>query len=282
MWRMTESDMEFPSEIVDGIRELHSSAKAAVQQLSAEAEEVARTERVWADLERFLAKGWALHVLDLVEKEAPRLRKMRAENNPAVPLIQKAYRLAKEESEAIVRRYPALLEEACRTAGLVLDSHSRHPRYSFDRGFFRLEIDEKKRTARLSDHEGRLAEHPADVQAVVETVRREHQRIFGRAFNGPKFLKTLRAQYKAVLNKEQQADGASVPIRRITRRLGKNVKGFRTDEFLVDLSRLAEKGPFDIDGRRLDLQQTKDTNQGMLLLGAAARGYIGFIVFKEV
>ena len=61
----------------------------------------------------------------------------------------------------------------------------------------------------------------------------------------------------------------------------KNVKGFRTDEFLVDLSRLAQDGPFEIDGRRLDLQQTKDTNQGMLLHGAAGRGYVGFIVFKE-
>lgn len=274
--------MEFPSEIVDGIRELHSSVKVTLQQLSAEAEEVTRTERVWADLERFVAKGWALHVLDLVEEEAPRLRRMRADNNPAVPLIEKAYSLAKEESGVTLRRYPALLEEACRTGGLVIDSDSRHPRYSFQRGFFRLEIDEKKRRARLSDHEGRLAEHPADVQAVVETVQREHQRVFGRAFNGPKFLKTLRRHYNAVLNKEQQADGASVPIRRITRRLGKNVKGFRTDEFLVDLSRLAENGPFDIDGRRLDLQQTKDTNQGMLLHGATARGYIGFIVFKEV
>ena len=274
--------MEFPSEIIDGIRELHGSVKVEAQRLSAEAEGVARTERVWADLEQFLARGWPLHVLELLGKEAPRLKKMRAENNPAIPLIEESYRLAKEESERILRRYPALLEEACRAVSLVLDSNSPHPKYSLERGFFRLEIDEKKRMARLSDYEGRLAEHPADVQAVVETVQKEHRRIFGRSFNGPKFLKTLRAQYKAVLEKEKQADGASVPIRHITRRLGKNVEGFRTDEFLVDLTRLAEKGPFEIDGRRLDLQQTKDTNQGMLLYGAAARGYVGFIVFKEV
>jgi hypothetical protein len=41
---------------------------------------------------------------------------------------------------------------------------------------------------------------------------------------------------------EKQRDGASIPIRMITRRLGKNVRGFRTDEFLVDLSRLADQG----------------------------------------
>jgi hypothetical protein len=207
---------------------------------------------------------------------------MKSERHPVIPHIEEASCLAREEAQRIMRRFPALLEEASRKDSLPLDSDSRHPKYRFERGFFQLEIDETKRMARLSDHEGRLAEIPADVQAIVEIINREHKRIFGRKFNGNKFLKNLRTQYKAVLKKEKKSDGSSVPIRHITRRLGKNKKGFRTDEFLVDLSQLAEKGPLEIDGRRLDLQQTKDTNQGMLLYGAAARGYIGFIVFKEV
>lgn len=274
--------MEFPNKIIDQIRRLHSSVKIEAEQLRAKAEEAARAERVWTELVQFLAKGWALHILELLEREAPRLKKMRAENHYASPLIEESYRLAREESERILRRYPALLEEACRDAGLALDRNSPHPKYTLERGFFSLEIDEKKRLARLSDYEGRLAEHAADVQAVVETIQKEHRRIFGRSFKGQQFLKSLRGQYKAVLKKEKQMDGVSVPIRHITRRLGKNIKGFRTDEFLVDLSRLAEHGPFEIDGRRIDLQQTKDTKQGMLLFGATERGYIGFVVFKEV
>jgi len=274
--------MEFPSQIIERIRELHGSVKVEAQRLRTEAEEAARTERVWADFEQFLAKGWTLHVLDLLDKETPRLKRMRMENNSALPAIENSYRLAKEESERLLRRYPAFLEEACREANLGLDKDSRHPKYSLERGFFRLEIDETKRLARLFDNEGRLAEHPADVQAVVETVQREHHRIFDRSFNGPKFLKFLRAQYTALLEKEKLVDGASMPIRNITKRLGKNVEGFRTDEFLIDLSKLAEEGPFEIDGRRLDLQHTQDTNRGMLLYGTAARGYIGFVVFKEV
>jgi hypothetical protein len=63
--------------------------------------------------------------------------------------------------------------------------------------------------------------------------------------------------------------------------MAENTKGLRSDEFLVDLSQLAQDGPFEIGGRKLDLQQTKDTNQGMLLHGAAGRGYVGYIVFKE-
>lgn len=273
--------MEFPVEMIDQVRELHAQAKADAQHLKTEAEAAAQAERTWAELHVFLEKGWPLHLLALLEKEAPRLKNMRADEHPAIPAIEDVYRRAKEERDRIVRRFPSLVEEAFANSGLSIDPTSRHPRYTLESGFFRLEIDDKKQTARLSDHEGRLAELPADVHAIVDTVRKERQRVFERKYNAKKFLQSLRTQYKAIIRKEKQPDGSSVPIRHITRRLGKNVKGFRTDEFLVDLSRLAQDGPFEIDGRRLDLQQTKDTSQGMLLHGAAGRGYVGFIVFKE-
>ena len=274
--------MNFPSHIIDAAREMHASSREESRLLKAKLEEATRVENLWNEYLTFVSKGWVMHFLALVEKESAKLKNMRMENHPAVPAIEEAYRIAKEESERIIRRYPAFLEEACREANVSLDSDSPHPRYTLANKFFHLEIDDRKKTARLSDHEGRLAELPADVDAVVETILREHKRNFDRPFDGKKFLKRLRMQYKAIVKKQNQQDGASIPIRHITQRLGKNVKGFRTDEFLVDLSRLAEKGPLEIDGRRLDLQQTKDTNQGMLLHGAAGRGYVGFIVFKEV
>jgi hypothetical protein len=274
--------MEFPLEIIDQIRQLHGSAKIETQRRRTEAEEAARTERVWAEFEHYLKKGWPLHILEIVDKESPRFKQMRAENHSSIKEIENAYRIAKEEADRIFRRFPSFLEGAFREVAPAIDSSSRHPKYSIGGGFFQLEIDERKRLARLSDYEGRLAEIPADIEAIVETVQKEYNRIFSRNYNGQKFLKSLRTQYKAIIKKEKKPDGSSVPIRHITRRLGKNIKGFRTDEFLLDLSRLAQEGPFDIDGRRLDLQQTKDTKQGMLLHGAAGRGYIGFIVFKEV
>ncbi len=97
-----------------------------------------------------------------------------------------------------------------------------------------------------------------------------------------KVLSKLRHQYLAIVRRDKESDGASIPIRNLTSRLGKNEKGFRTDEFLIDLSRLVESDHLEIDGRRLDLQQTKDAHQGMLLHGAAGRGYIGFITFRKV
>jgi hypothetical protein len=273
--------MGFREELQDGVMTLLASAKERAKALKAEADDAARIQKVWEDLHSFMVKEWPLHILDLVDREAPLLKALRAEGHPAIQVVEGVYRDAKEQADALKRRYPSHLEEACRSTGLALDAESRHPTYSLEQGFFQLKVDEQNWTARLSDHEGRLADLPADVGAVVEVILGEHKRIFGRPFNGPKFLKLLRSQYLAVAKKEKQPDGASIPIRHITRRLGKNAKGFRSDEFLVDLSRLVEQGPMDIDGYRLDLQHTKDTNQGMLLHGVAARGYIGFVVFRK-
>jgi hypothetical protein len=274
--------MEFATDTVSTVRDARVSALKLAQRLQAEADDAADVERMWAECLDYLVKGWPLHLLSLLESEAPRLKRLRKEGHPAIPALEEAYALAKQEPDRIFRRYPALLEEAFRTGHMNLDADSRHPRYYLEHGFLRIEISEPTRTAQLFDNEGRLDTVPADVPAVVEAVKREHQRIFGRPFSGQQVLRDLRRQYVAILKAEGQPDGASLPIRHITRRLGKNVKGFRTDEFLVDLSRLAEQGPFVIDGRRLDLQQTKDTSQGMLLLGASARGYVGFVVFREV
>jgi hypothetical protein len=261
--------------------DLLTSAKERAKDLMDEADAAARVVKCLNGLHSFMEKGWLFHILDLLDRERPLLKTHLAEGQ-AIQSVEAVYCYAKEKVEVVKRRYPSYLEAACRSADLALDPESRHPTYKLEQQFFQLKVDEQKWVARLSDYEGRLADLPADVYAVVEVLNRERERIFRRKFDGPKFLKRLRSQYLAVVKRDKQADGASIPIRHITQRLGKNAKGFRSDEFLVDLSRLVEKGPMDIDGYRLDLQQTKDTNQGMLLYGVAARGYIGFVVFRKV
>jgi len=174
-----------------------------------------------------------------------------------------------------------LLDQACRNNRITLDSNSPHPKYGVKNGFFRIEIIEAKRLAKLSDYEGKLAELAADVDAVAEMIRKEYLRVFNRKFHGPNFLKQLRASYKKIVEKKREQDGTSIPIKEITKLLRKKDKEFRMDEFIADLTNLAERGPVEIDGRIIDLQQTKDISQGILLCGASARGYIGFIIFKE-
>jgi len=274
--------MGFRPELLDDVTGLLAGARERAKALKAEADSAARIEKVWEGLHSFMEKDWPLHILDLLDRELAPLKALYAEGTPAIAAVEEVHRDATEQAGALRRRYPGYFEEACRSAGLELDPESRHPAYSLAGRFFQVKVDEQMLAARVSDHEGRLASLPADPGAVAEVLLKERKRIFGRPFNGPRFLKLLRSQYLAVARKGGRNDGAGVPIRHITRRLGKNCKRFRTDEFLVDLSRLVEKGPMDIDGCRLDLQQTKDTNQGMLLHGAAGRGYIGFVVFRKV
>src|SRR5262245_4762603 len=131
--------MGFPPHIIDGARDIHALAKEEVGTLKAKTDKAARLENVWAEYLKFIANGWFIHVAALVERESPTLNDMRMNNHPAIPRIEEAYSIAKEESDRIIRRYPNLLTEACRTAGLSLDSDSPHPRYTFDRKFFRLE-----------------------------------------------------------------------------------------------------------------------------------------------
>ena len=271
----------FADAVQQRLGELRKAAEQRSRTLKAESDEAARIQKVWEDLASFISRGWHLHVLNLIEQEAALLTNLK-DDKAARSLLEETYRISKEQAPNILRQFPADLEVACRTAGLPLDRGSRHPRYTFRDGFFVLEVNEQKATARLSDYETRFDEFPADIGAATEAVQREDKRVFGRPFDGSRFLKKLRSQYLAIVRKENQADGATILIRRITRRLGKNEKGFRTDEFLVDLSRLVQHGPTEIDGARLDLQQTKDTNEGMLLHGLAGRGYVGFIVFRKV
>lgn len=208
---------------------------------------------------------------------------MRVDNHPALAALEEIYYQAASQARAELRKFPSNLEAACDGAHLPLDRSSRHPRYTFANNYFRLEVNDRKGTVRLSGNEGRLADLSADVEAVVEAVRREYQRVFERPFDGNKFWQQLRDNYLAVIKKEKQKDGESIPIRHVTQRMGKNVKGFRTDEFLVDIARLIEEGPLKVNGLQLDLQQTKDTSQGVLLPGAAGRGgYIGFLLFRKV
>ncbi|MEW6573755.1 MAG: hypothetical protein AB1374_09005 [Bacillota bacterium] len=265
------------------IKELVSSSTLEAKKLMAQAKEAARVQKVWESLSAYVDRGWPLHIISLLDKEEALISKLRAENHSAISTLEEVYRAAKQQAEALMRRhFPAYLEQACNVAGLPLDLDSRHPRYYFEKHFLELFVDERKGFARLSDYEGRLDEFPADIGAIVEAVKREHKRLFKRPFDGKKFLKKLRQQYLAIAKKENIPDGSSIPIRHITRRLSKNQRGFRTDEFLIDLSKLIEQGPTEIEGFRLDLQHTKDTGEGMLLYGPAGRGYIGFVTFRRV
>lgn len=273
--------MNFSIEILDSVKQLNGQLLENCNRLKAEAEEAQKMGVLISTLLSYIEKGWPMHFVNLADKEAKMLQKLRNDGVTQIQRLEEAYKHAKEESDRLMRRYPTVFDEACKAARITLDTNSPHPKYGIRNGFFKVEINESTRVAKISDLEGKLAELPADVEAVVEKIRIEYTRVFGRGFHGPNFFKKIRAQYKKIIEREHLSDGASVPIREITKNLKKKDREFRMDEFVADLSVLAEKGPHEVEGKVIDLQQTKDTRQGILLAGAASRGYIGFIIFKE-
>lgn len=273
----------FPESLLNIAEGQIANTAQKAKELQAQAEEAASIQKLWEDIALFMRRGWLLHILDVIDKQDPLLKKMRADNHRTISFLDEIHQAAKELAAQIkLYRFPADLEDACRTANLPLDRDSAHPIYKFEKGFFQLRIDDHKKTARLSDYESpKLCELPADIGAIVEVVQREHKRLFRRKFDAKVFIKKLRKQYLEVLKMEKLSDGSSIPIRHITRRLSKNEKGFRTDEFLIDISRLVEQPLIEIDGRKLEFAQTKDINQG-LLLHIENKRYVGFILFKKV
>ncbi|MEA5476734.1 hypothetical protein VB774_03790 [Pseudanabaena galeata UHCC 0370] len=277
--------MAIVNPFADSLLSLSQEQKSIVvhdaQRIRSEYEKAEKIKKFWEEMDGLLHRGWTLHILAIIQKESALLEELKNINHPSITALEEINKVAKENAEKIkFYLFPNELDKAFNQASLRLDRNSAHPNYKFEGGFFELHINEQKRTARLSNYENqKLFEIAADIEAIVEACQREHKRVFDRQFDNKKFLKKLRKIYQAILKEDKLRDGSSVAIRRITTRLGKNEKGFRTDEFLIELSHLVSQEQLEIDGRKLDCQQIKDIDRGMFLHIEPKR-YIGSILFK--
>lgn len=257
-------------------------AAARANQLKQEAKVAGQEEAIWKALNDAVQKAWWCHVLAILEREKEFFHRLRVEDHPAIPQLEVLFINAKTESDDAFFSMPRDMEKLSERLNLPLDMvQSRHPKYCFRDGFITVEINEKKRLAKLSTYEGKLAELPADVTAIEEILDRENQRLFKRKFDGRKFLKQLRTAYLTLLKKEGRKEGEEVPLRQIMAELGKGNSGIRRDEFVLNLSWLTEQGPASIDGMKFQLQQTKDSEQGVLLYGPSARGMVNLLIFNK-
>lgn len=266
-------------------QELASRRASALEQLEAAkaALEAAETRAAfWQRLSEYADKAWSVHMWDFLDSEVALLTRMRAEQDPAMPLLERLYSAARERSRADLRDFPALVETKAKHAGLGLNlEHSRHPVYYFHGRFFKAEVNETKRRVRLSTSEGMLAEMPADVSALLERVGEEERRVFGRRVTARGFMARVRKAYSAELKASSEQMGASIPIRRVMRRLQRTSKGFRRDEFVADLAQLVRDDRTAVDGFVMDLQQIKSATEGVLLPGLESRGYVGYMTFRR-
>ena len=263
--------------VPDDLRGFAHAAADRVTRLRGELDTASHESRVWHGLAAYRDRGWWCHLYGLFEREAAFFIHLRAAGHPGIPLLEALCRNARTEADRVVSDMPRRMDAAAAERDLPLDrDRSMHPKYFFHDGFFTVEIDERKQLARVRDNEGKLRDLPADPEAVAEFLLHEDVRVFGRKFNGGQFLKKLRKAYLAVLKSEKKPDQSPVPLRRLGRQLR-----CRMDEFIIDVSTLAAKGPLVTGGLKLQLQQSKDTEDGVLLYGPAGRGMVNLVIFQE-
>ena len=261
------------------VYELQKDAEARAERLRKEADQEMQSAQIWKELQADILKGWSCHVLATLKREAVLAEKVKVKDATVRMALQQIEEQANVQAAATMRRLPKLMEQAAQDK-LLLDAECRHPRYTFEKGFFSAEINEQTRIARLADFGGKITDIPADPEAVVAAIQQEKTRVFERNFDAAMFLKSLRKEYLAVLQAIHEQDGESAPIRDIMRNFKKSKK-FREDEFIFDLSRLVKLGPHRIEGRTLDFQQTRDAKQGVMLLQENGAGYVGYMVFRK-
>ena len=236
---------------------------------------------VLTDILQQVSQNRPLHVLALIEKHDSFAKEQGDADHCPLDEWNKIREIAEAQAKRLLIRYPKLFEEACKEAELNLDFTSRHPVYTFDDGFFELKLD-KKGTAELFTCGRKVARFPGDIGSVVEHLKQKKSSLFDRPFEPQKFLRQFRTAYVHILAPVGRPDGESVPIREIVDRMTRKDAEHSVEEFVVDLSRLVTEGPLEIDHRRLELEHTRNQDQGILLYHADTFGYIGFARFEEV
>ena len=276
--------MEIESDLSRHLTLVQEGADRAKHQVALAREhlEVAqRTQAFWDDLYSALRAGYCAQGLFFLRRDADLLHSLEAAEASTVQQLRELHRELQKRTQPAVGRIAREFPKAAREAGIDIDTTSRHPSYTFNQGFLRLDMDERKYTARISPRDGADIVVGLDLALVVGTVCSEQARIFDREVDSVAFLGSLHTAYLAVLRAENRPEGEEVPLRRVTNRLAKNLNRFAADEFNVDLSRLVQRGDLVVDGRRVHLNHTRDRRQGMLLHGLESGGYVGFISFKK-
>ena len=275
---------ELPSELVSYLHLAEAETAGAAQQVETARQQLERaqhTHRFWEALTGFIRKDYPSQALLLLRQESDFIRRFPASEAHVVERLRLLYGELESKAHSVASGLGRSFPAAAREGGIQIDGTSRHPKYTFNQGFLKLDLDERDLSAKLTPRDGQPILTGLDVSLVLDNIRSEQRRLFERELDAEIFLRSIYTAYSAVLRSEGRQDGDEVPLRRVTNRLAKNLNRFAPDEFNVDLSRLVQQGSLAVDGRRLQLNHTRNQRQGMLLNGLKSGGYVGFISFKS-
>lgn len=270
--------------MLERVEQVQQRARQARQQEEAARSRLAEAERArqfWEELATEMSAGHPAQIVFLLKKAEAYIRQLKASGDPGGTVLDDIQRQAEERARTAAAAFGRQFPEAVREAGMEIDTTSRQPRYTFRRGFIRVEVDEGRLMAKVTPRDGEEIIMGMDIGPLVGRLKSEMVRIFDRPSNQDALLKRLNTAYTATLRAEHRSEGEEVPLRRVTNRLAKNLNRFAADEFNVDLARLIKSGSLTIEGQRLHLNHTRNPRQGMLLHGLEEGGYVGFISFKK-
>lgn len=219
-------------------------------------------------------------VLRITRKKANVLTRILQNESDFGRIYEKIISTSKKECIKLLKKYPQMVAEACKRHNIVIDSSSAHPRYMFHKGFIILTIDESKYEAKCVSREGKLFSVSFDISIVVETLKREINRIFNRDFNPNQFIEILYTEYSDIILAEKKKIGEPLQIKNLLTSLQNKKVYARKDEFNVDLSRLLIESKNLISDFGLELIHTKNIKEGILLYNFDTYGYVGYIKFK--
>lgn len=277
---MAENSSEFAKDLQMAEAEA-SRARYQVDLARQQLDRAQQTQRFWEGLSSYIQNEYPAQALLLLRQEADLIRRLPPSDAQVVERLRLLYGELEQKARIVATGFGRSFPAAAREAAIQIDGTSRHPRYTFNQGFLRLDLDERDFTAKLTPRDGESIHIGLDVSLIVDKIRSEQRRLFERELEPEIFLRSLYTAYSAVLRSEQRQEADEVPLRRVTNRLAKNLNRFAADEFNIDLSRLVQQGSLVVDGRRLQLNHTRNQRQGMLLHGLESGGYVGFISFKS-
>ena len=156
----------------DDLVRIHADVRVRVDALQHELSDIRKLERLLAQLVEYRDRSWLLHLKFACERESNLLKELRTQDHPAIPVVEALFRDAQSKASGVIQSIPAELERLSKARGITLDfARSRHPKYLFaEDGFIEVIVNDKKQSAYIATREGKLANLPADPEAIIDTV----------------------------------------------------------------------------------------------------------------
>jgi len=264
-------DDKYYQNLIQNISNVHNKLNQTIHNLKNELSLLEKDYKIVDQIFLALKEERYAQILEIWKKDSATITNIGNSNNLSEIFLE-INNLAKQKCQEIVKKYPVLLEEACKKENINIDETSRHPKYTFCGNFITLEIDEKNYRANAYTSFGNLFRTPLDLSLVIPQLKKEIDRIFNRPFNPNEFIKNIYEYYREILKEEDKKPEEYITIRKITEKIKKKKNNYRMDEFVVDLSKfMKDQNDY---GFKINIQHTKNYNSGILIYGFEHHGYI--------